>query len=657
MLKYIFFLFFIVLPGTSAADQWLDPEFDEMIDSSIAIVLGEVQHGGTDYAEAKILKSFKGTISLPVIYIGGFSGRLGPYDTLSPGEKYYFFLRYKHDSVSDVERLNKFNSRFASLQYYAGKLTVENLYYVWTPTSGDILFDNEGVHADLVFNRSYKGFNDPLQKNEFEKMLELRINKTMDTKFREKIYNIFEEKFSDAEFPIVLQYLSMLHLIRSDKHTETIAKAAKDTFYLTRYLTAKYLSNLEQNISRSLLIAMLDDEDWLVQGEAVRQLKRHDPNIILPIFLEKIKRASKDEAVFSSGIMDPSPKVYEGAFIEMAEFFRDAGYKPAAPYILSALKEADWYSADNLADILDSLDKEYLVNFYLSKLNSNTEHHSFNRAVNYLTRNKVPSAKKLLIDYIFYMDKSKSDDTDIINKLAAFEDDEVKQFVVSQFLQMYYKSTTYSETEKKWINEFIWYFSGRGITEIKNEVYSFIPLNDVTISEDSLLYIYHMIKNEYVRIQDSLNKILSGEKLERGSVLVKLDSNFSFVYAAGYFLSEREYGIDPMYEEVSEDDIPDSTMEKFVQVKNLLGFTEELKPDEDILSLELGLYINPYLGELDEEKEAAGLDLFKPVLSYYIANPDKENFLKFFYLFNKLSSYPSDGYTLEELIKIGEQYY
>lgn len=657
MLKYIFFLLLIALPGISKADTWLDPEFDEMIDSSIAIVLGEVKHGGTDYAEVKIIKSFKGNISLPVIYVGEFSGRLGPYDTLKAGEKYYFFFRYKLDSAKDAEFLNKFNSRFASLQYYAGKITVENLYYVWTPTSGDIPFDSEGVHAHLVFNRSYKGFNDPLQQDEFEKMLELRINKTKNSAFRDKIYDTFEQKFTDREFPIVLQYLSMLHLIRSDRYTEIIEEAARDTFYLSRYLTAKYLSNLNQSISRALLIPMLNDEDWLVQGEAVRQLKHHDPNIILPLFLDKIKSASKDEAIFSSGIMDPSPKIYDGAFIEMAELFRDLGYKPAAPFILTALKEADWYSTENLADILDSLDKESLIKFYLSKLiPPYSEYHSFRRAVNYLTDNKIPEAKKLLIDYILYIDKSKSDDTDLITKLAVFDDDDVKQFVVSQFLQMYYKSAIYSPAEKKWLYKFINYFSGRKITEIKSEIYSLIDLNDINLSEDSLKYMYHTTKNEYIRIRDSINKILSAEILERGSVLVKLEPNFAFTYAAGYFLDEKQYGINPMYEEVSEEDIPDSTIERFKQVKSLLGFSAELKPGEDILDLGLlGLYLTPFLEQVTEEE--TGLQFFDTVLRYYIANPDKENFLKFFYLFNKFSNSPSDGYTLEALIKIGDQYY
>jgi len=67
---------------------------------------------------------------------------------------------------------------------------------------------------------------------------------------------------------------------------------------------ALLLGSVEGKQSRKILVQMLDHENSIVQGEAVRQLSNLQDESIGPILLKKLDTAG-EEGNYPSNIMDP----------------------------------------------------------------------------------------------------------------------------------------------------------------------------------------------------------------------------------------------------------------------------------------------------------------------------------------------------------------
>ena len=63
------------------------------------------------------------------------------------------------------------------------------------------------------------------------------------------------------------------------------------------------MGNIKNENSRNVFITLLDDENSLVQGESVHQLKVESPEIVAPILLSKLKPSSGENFGLSN-LMD-----------------------------------------------------------------------------------------------------------------------------------------------------------------------------------------------------------------------------------------------------------------------------------------------------------------------------------------------------------------
>ena len=71
----------------------------------------------------------------------------------------------------------------------------------------------------------------------------------------------------------------------------------------TKYALANLMGNIKNENSRNVFITLLDDENSLVQGESVHQLKVESPEIVAPILLSKLKPSSGENFGLSN-LMD-----------------------------------------------------------------------------------------------------------------------------------------------------------------------------------------------------------------------------------------------------------------------------------------------------------------------------------------------------------------
>ena len=71
----------------------------------------------------------------------------------------------------------------------------------------------------------------------------------------------------------------------------------------TKYVLANLMGNIKNENSRNVFITLLDDENSLVQGESVHQLKVESPEIVAPILLSKLKPSSGENFGLSN-LMD-----------------------------------------------------------------------------------------------------------------------------------------------------------------------------------------------------------------------------------------------------------------------------------------------------------------------------------------------------------------
>jgi hypothetical protein len=131
------------------ADTWLDPSFREMIETCDVIGVFRVVEGGTFKAKLVPVSIYKGKVK-GEIWLGGFSNRYGPIDTLSVGEVYVLFVTRAKDRKS---RYVSSSNKSVMPEAYEAALYVmhqKNGYFVPTPTSGEYKVINDKVFLPLA---------------------------------------------------------------------------------------------------------------------------------------------------------------------------------------------------------------------------------------------------------------------------------------------------------------------------------------------------------------------------------------------------------------------------------------------------------------------------------------------------------------------------
>jgi hypothetical protein len=165
-LVFVCLVAFVSLPTCGLADTWIDPSFKEMLEQSDLIGVFRVVEGGAFKARLIPVSVYKGKAT-GEIWIGGFSNKYGPIDTMAVGESYLLFLNKVKKHKSRYGSSSNAGDQSIAQASYDASLFVrgqKNGYFVPTPTSGEYHVIDNKVFIDLaeINNKIGAGANLPL---------------------------------------------------------------------------------------------------------------------------------------------------------------------------------------------------------------------------------------------------------------------------------------------------------------------------------------------------------------------------------------------------------------------------------------------------------------------------------------------------------------
>ena len=468
MKKLIFILFITFFHLTAKADSWTDPSWKKMIAESDFIALVEYVSNGEFRAQAKILKIYKGKVNSNLIWISGFSNRYGPIDKMKIGDKFIVFLNKNKPSKRNLEYWEDEIKKNKELIPFVNALKNGKAYYVWTPTSGDLKVRSKKVQYDLIQTTFYNNQKFYSLK-EFEQFLNsFNHNKKS---FHKYLFSELSENLSNDK---TSQILMMLYLSSYKKYDSIYESIYKTNISNSLYALAKLLGNIKGNESRDLLVRLLDNENSVVQGEAVRQLSKEGADFIGPILLRKLSKAG-EEGIYPQNLMNPVQNTVDGGKIEIIKTLGELKYKPAIPKLLPLLETENEYLFMTTFTVLDKLGtKDYIP--YLNKHLENSTDDLIYEICDIITERNLTECIPSLMSYISNHDKSIHPSKDYTISwccgLASFDTPKVREFLVSDFKQVLKMERGGSiDNKKKWIQEYISTFNQLKMIDIKYLVY------------------------------------------------------------------------------------------------------------------------------------------------------------------------------------------
>lgn len=453
---------------TVKADQWIDPTWKKMISESDAIALVEYVSNGDFRAQAKILKIYKGKVSSGLIWISGFSNRYGPIDKMKIGDKFIVFLNKNKSSKRNIKYWEEEIKEDKELIPYVNALKNGNAYYVWTPTSGDLRVKSRKVQYDLIQTTFYNN-----QKFYSLKEFEQFLNSFNGSKKNFHNY-LLAELSNNLSNDKTSQILMMLYLTSYKKYDSIYEAIYKTNLDNSLYALAKLLGNIKDNLSRDLLVKLLDNENSVVQGEAVRQLSNEGSDFIGPILLSKLSKAG-EKGIYPQNLMDPVQNSVDGGKIEIIKTLGELKYKPAIPKLLPLLDTENEYLFMTTFNVLDKLGtKDYIP--YLNKHLENETNDLIYKICDLITGHNLTECIPSLMLYISNHDKtihpSKEFTISWCCGLASFDNQEVREFLVSDFKQVLEMERGESiDNKKQWIQEYISIFNQLKMIETKPLIY------------------------------------------------------------------------------------------------------------------------------------------------------------------------------------------
>jgi hypothetical protein len=466
-LLFIFFLTFIHL--TAKADSWTDPSWEKMIAESDAIALVEYISNGDFRARARIIKIYKGKVNSDIIWISGFSNRYGPIDKMKIGNRFIVFLNKNKPSKRNLEYWEEQIKEDKELITYVNALKNNNAYYVWTPTSGDLKIKSKKVQYDLIQTTFY-------DKQKFYSLKEFEQFLNSFNGNKKTFHNYLLSELSDnLSNDKASQILMMLYLTSYKKYDSIYEDIYKTNIDNSLYALAKLLGNVKGNSSRDLLVKLLDNENSIVQGEAVRQLSTEGSDFIGPILLSKLSKAGED-GIYSQNLMDPVQNSVDGGKIEIIKTLGDLKYKPAIPKLLPLLSTENEYLFMTTFNVLNKLGTKDYIPYLNSHLEKGTNDLIY-EICDLITENNLTECIPSLMSYISNHDKtihpSKEFTISSCCGLANFDNQEVREFLISDFKKvMKMKRGGSIDNKKDWLQEYFASFNQLSMLDIKSSLYN-----------------------------------------------------------------------------------------------------------------------------------------------------------------------------------------
>ncbi|MBD3582096.1 HEAT repeat domain-containing protein [Flavobacterium selenitireducens] len=442
----------LVFSVEAKADSWIDPTWRAMLDKSELIALIEYTTSGEFQAEAKIVKIYKGKLKEnDLIWISGFSNRYGPIDKVEKGQRFVVFL---HAIPIDENRTRSYEENLvenpsSNVLFEAYKN--QRAFWMQSPTSGDLKVKGKTVQYDLTqttFHQNQRFYS----LKQFEQFLQAYFDRKKAPKVIAELKN---RLIADAKPDQLSQHLMQLFFLDHDDYEEVYDEFADYAPSQTKYALAQILGNVRTQQSRNVLIKLLNDDDSLVQSEAVRQLKNESIDIIAPLFLDHLKIADAGRRG-PSNLMDPVQNVIDGPKMEIIRAFSQLKYEPAVPHLLALLSAS---TSDEFRLIMEALKKigttDYIAHFNAILLQKNEKlaySISSEIAENQL-RDCLPSLKYFIANS---NRNSQKNSTYTLKNLAQFKDKETTNFILFDYERFHtYADTLESDRQLDWTNAYI----------------------------------------------------------------------------------------------------------------------------------------------------------------------------------------------------------
>ncbi len=470
-LKILTILILIFSATSVRADTWTDPSWKQMLEKSDLIVLARVTNGDEFKSEFKIEKVYKGEIDTSFIWVTGYSNKYGPIDKKKNGEKYILFLTQSEfrqfNSMSNYKTEPQ-NSNFTN--YYKA-LEKGNAYSVWTPTSGDLKVKGNKVQYDLLQSTYYRK-----QKYSSLKEFESFLNATLKPNevFQEQLLTKLNKKPDNSKAP---QYIMILYLSNFRDYQPVFKEIADIGNSESCYALAKMLGQIENQTSREILVELLDHENSVVQGEAVRELSNENADFVAPILLNKLKNAGEG-GVYPQNIMNPVTNSVDGGKIEIIKTLGKLDYKPAIPELLPLLETDNEYLSNTVIQVLIKLEtKDYVP--YLNKHLESGNRDFILKICYIIMENELTECIPSLMNFVANHDKTIHPSMEYtISKysgLSHFPSDTVKNFLYSDFLNVLkMESGGTIDNKMDWIEEYMDVFVELKIGKAKPHLYDFM---------------------------------------------------------------------------------------------------------------------------------------------------------------------------------------
>lgn len=629
IMKILFtILIWVFLSVLAKSDSWEDPDWNEMIDSSDAIALIEYINDGDFLVQAKVLKLYRGQLNSDTIWISGFSNRYGPIDKMSPGDKYIVFLNFNSPTENSIEYWGKLIIEKPEYSDYFEDMKKGKAYYVPSPTSGDLRVKDSLVQYDL--NRTTYYREQPFYPiEEFEKFLYANSEKNKEDFYSQTLKKIESNTANRS------QHLMMLYLTHFDSFDSIFNQIVDENNPEECYALARLLGQVKEEKALEVLVKLLDNQNSIVQGEAVRQLSNQDPEFIGPILLARLSTAV-DGGIYPTNIMDPVMNEMGGGKIEIMRALGKLDYKPATPILLEMLRDDDDDLFSITIRVLKDLDVEgtklapYL-NYHLEKLNGSILLNICFLIRDYSLKECLPS----LMYYIKEHDKAKHPSREIslstLVELADLDRERIEKFIIDDF-------NSIDELESGWVidNRMDWFDAYMS---------AFMELQIDDTKELAYNFMYHYYGFDYrFRANKEIfdkKKHMEDSLKSKISTIIDLDRFKSFRIIA--FLNKTDESI-----------LDDYSIELYVENSDITNylFTDEFN---DIYnSLELNGITKGHVRirnqsniRSDGAKELKSLDYMTQFLSYLISFPEKEDII---FIKNLVKYYDFNNKSEERLL-------
>lgn len=448
----------LVFSSTSLmADTWTDPSFKEMMERSDLIGVFRVVEGGSFKARLVPVSIYKGRVA-GEIWIGGFSNKYGPIDTLEVGHSYLLFInkvkRYKSRYGSSS---NAGDQSIAQASYEASVFvrSQQNGYFVPTPTAGEYRVVNDKVFIDLAeVNEDVEGF--PLE--DVKRMIEYRF-KSKSNGFIERCKAEIKKQLTNSHVYLLTNYLAALDLTASPSYDDVFQQVARDTVWQTRFTLARLLGNIKGIQSRDLLVILVRDSMGVVQGEAIRQLaKRESASFLGPLLVSQLDSASV-QGLYPS-LMSAVRNEREGGKTQIIQTLATLNYKPAIPYLLAVLDTEDEYVFQQTLDALIELGSTAFIKPLNKKL-GHPELDAFTlfQLTRVIEEKMLTQCKEGLFAQLVRHDRNNSHDKTIaLSTLVtlAERDPSIESEILKDFQYFFtYYDTLQSRNQEEWLKAYI----------------------------------------------------------------------------------------------------------------------------------------------------------------------------------------------------------